>query len=237
MAGAIGATSKARTGSGTNVVINLGTTVTGSTIVADFGWSGGAFSSIVDSKGNSYSLVDSQVAVGSADAHRRYECVNATGGASHTITFTIASTGAITGLGVELQGVVTVSARDQSADRADTASPFTLAAGLTTTQADEILVAGIFGNSGSNPATNAETGIGGMTIQTLAQELDGSSFFAGCIATKIVSATGTFNPSFTQTGATGASVHLSTYKVAAAGGTIFNRNPLSSPVFQSRVLQ
>jgi len=226
----------------TQTTPGLTTQATGSTFIIAAQWSrnSGTFSSVSDSKGNTYTLIDTQLDWDGVNGGARlYYCENGTGGASHTATFTLTgSNGPLTVFFGEITGGLTSGILDQHTRREDTASPFTLAAGLTTTQADELLVAFFAGNSGSNPATHAESGLGSSTIQTASEETNGASFWTAAIATAVKSATGTFNPSWTESGGTSAAVFLATFKAAAAGGaTIYTRKPFSSPIFQSRIIQ
>lgn len=212
---------KARTSSGLTQTTPGLTTTTGNTfeIYAQWSRNSGTFSSVSDSKSNTYTIVGSQLNWdGVNGAWIRYRCENGTGGASHTATVTLTgSNGPITLFFSELSGLAASSQLDQSDRREDTASPFTLAAGLTTGQADEILVSFMAGNSGSNPATHAESGLGSSTIQTACEETNGASFWTAAIATSVKSSTGTFNPSWTESGGAASAVGLATYKAAAAG--------------------
>lgn len=213
---------KARTSSGLTQTTAGLTTTTGNTFEILVQWSrnSGTFSSVADSKGNTYTIVDTQLNwEGVNGGWIRYRCENGTGGATHTATVTLTgSNGPITLFFTEYSGLAASSQLDQHDRREDTASAFTLAAGLTTTQNDEILVLFAAGNSGSNPATHAETGLGSSTIQTACEETNGASFWTGFIATAVKSSTGAFNPSVTESGATAMAIGLATYKAAAAAG-------------------
>lgn len=183
--------------------------------------SSGTFTSVVDSKSNSYTIVGSELTVGTMKA-RLYKCVNGTGGASHTATFTV-SAGDITLFLVEATGCDTVSPVDQSDRRTDSASPYTLAAGLTTTQANELLLTFLCGDSGANPATHAETGLGSSTIAV--EETNGSANWTGAVAWSYKTSTGTFNPSWTESSNTNACVALETLKEATGGAAGSGPNP------------
>lgn len=231
MAGGIGVTSKGRSGSASSQATGaVATAASGSTIDVLIAWnSAQTFTSIADNKGNSanYVQIGTERTTAGGARVRRYRCENAAGGAGHTVTATVSALTNILVLMVEIIGVLTSGAADQIDGRTDATTPFTLAAGLTTTQADEVLVAALLGNSGSNPATHAETGLGGSTVQAGAEETNGSTFWTGCMATAIKASTGTFNPSFTETGGTEGDVSLVTYKVAAAGGSTPTKGRLS----------
>lgn len=218
MAIAVGVHASKATASGTTAVTTGVTTTSGSTIVLFAHWGSEVFSSIADSKGNTWTIIGAEL---NASSHksRAYYCANVTGGASHTFTLTLSTSGAPTIYMCEFTGAATTSPIDQSGSGNDTSSPYTTT-GLTTTQANEALITFAGGNSGSNPATHAESGLGSSTIQE--NITNGSSFWTGAIATKIVSATGTYTPSWTESGASSMHVYLVTVKEAAAAGLIVN---------------
>lgn len=216
MAIAVGATSKGRNASATSVAsAGVATQATGSTFVVGVIWATGAsFTSFVDNKSNTYTQigVDREVTAADGTHCRWYRCENGAGGAGHTATLTISAAVALSVFFLEITGAATASF-DQQNSQTDAASPFT-SASITTTQAAEMLVSYIVGNSGSNPATNAEST--GFTIQAGAEETNGASFWTGCIATRIVAATGTYNSSFTETGSTSAAVFIASFKESLA---------------------
>lgn len=196
----------------------VATQATGSTFVIGVGWGSAAFTSVADNKGNTYSIIDAEI---SASAHktRLYYCENGVGGAGHTSTLTLGSADACTIFFLEITGGLTASILDQHIGRDDTTSPYTLAVGLTTTQDDELLVAFLFGDSGSNPATHAESGLGSSTIQE--DVTNGTTFWTGCMATQVVAATAAYNPSWTESGATDSHVWLATFKASLVSANIY----------------
>lgn len=217
MAIAVGATSKGRSASTTSqATTGVTTQASGSAFVVAFIWDTGNFSSIADSKSNTYTQIGTEQVNSDSAKIRAYYVENGTGGSSHTATVNLSVASPITVLFAEITGGLTSGILDQSDIRWDTASPYTLAAGLTTTQAAELLLSFLGGNSGSNPATHAESGLGSSTIQI--EETNGASFYTAAIATSIKSSTGTFNPSWTETGSTKGGVMLATLKEAAGGG-------------------
>jgi len=225
MAIAVGATSKGHsTSSSALATTGVTTQASGSVFVAAVIFGATAtFTSIVDSKSNTYTQIGTEISNGSTGANykaRLYYVENGTGGSSHTATVNLNTAEVVTILFAEITGALTSGALDQSDGRRDTTSPFGLAAGLTTVQANELLLSFLGGVSGNNPATHAETCLGSSTIQSGAEETDGSQFWTGAIATAIKSSTGTFNPSWTESGNTTDSVvFLATFKAAASGGT------------------
>ena len=221
MAIAVGQSAKGTSGSSASLATSAVTTAaTGSTFVVFTTWdSGSTFSSISDSKSNSYTQIGTEVAFGTLRT-RLYYKENGVGGASHTATVAISAATFISVFFVEVTGGATSGILDQSGARNDAASPFTLAAGLTTTQANELLLAVCAGNSGSNPATYAESGLGSSTL--VIEETNGVSFETGTIYKANKTATGTFNPSFTQSGGTSAAVYLATFKELIGSGAIIS---------------
>lgn len=193
------------------------TTTSGSTLFAFVWWSSAPFTSITDSKSNTWTQIGAEQ-TGSAHKSRLYYAKNITGGAGHTVTLNLGSADGCSIIMIEITVADTVSPIDQSDQRDDTTSPFTLAAGLTTTQASEVLLSFLAGTSSSNPATHAESGLGSSTIQD--EVLNGSTFWTGAVATKEVTSTGTFNPSWTESGATTGHVYLVTVKTTPPGPTI-----------------
>lgn len=214
---AAGVSAKGRTGSGSAAVTaSVTTSVAGSIFVCACYWGGSqTFVSLGDTKGNVYTQIGTEQTSGT-DKSRLYYIENGVGGAGHVATLTVSGTTGVTLLMQEITGGLTSGSLDQNGARTDAASPFTLAAGLTTVQADELLITALFGDSGSNPGTHAETGLGLSTIQ--AEETDGTTFWTGAEATAVKSATGTFNPSWTESGATAGMVFLATFKAAIAAG-------------------
>ena len=222
---AVGATSKGHSNSSSSLATTGVTTqASGSIFVVAVIWGATAtFTSITDSKSNTYTQIGTEISNGSTGANYRarlYYKENGTGGSSHTATINLSTAEVVTILFAEITGALTSSALDQSDGRRDTSSPFTLAAGLSTAQADELLLSFLGGVSGSNPATHAESGLGSSTVQSGAEETDGSQFWTGAIATAVKSSTGTFNPSWTESGnTTDSAVFLATFKASAAGGS------------------
>lgn len=217
---AIGVHTGVATGGATTLTTGSLTTTSGSLVLVGASWdSTPTFTSITDSKSNSWSIVGSEL---NASSHksRVYVAHNITGGSSHTFTLTVSASAVATLFVCEFTGADTASAVDQQGRRNDTSSPFTLAAGLTTTQANEALWSMVVGNSSSPTATHAESGLGSSTIQD--EITNGSLYWTGAQATSIKSATGTFNPSWTENGATNAHVWLVTIKEAAAAAGVFN---------------
>lgn len=214
MAIAVGATSKGRTASAATIATaGVTTQVSGSTFVMGMVWSTAAtFSTLVDSKGNTYTQVGTELTSAAVPHARFYYCENGIGGASHTGTITISGAATIDIFFLEITGAA-VASFDLGNRQSDGASPYT-SPGILTTQAAEMLVSFLAADSGSNPATHAEST--GFIIQSGAEETNGASFWTGCLATRIVAATGTYNSSFTESGATASAVYIAAFKEGAS---------------------
>lgn len=225
---AIGSTSKGRTAAGTSQATGAVAITTGSTITIGAVWNAGAtFSSLSDNAGNSYTIIGSEITGATGNSRTRfYRCENCIGNAALVATITVSSSVAITIFLAEDLAAATASALDQSGGVNDTASPYTLTAGLTIAQS-EMLVTMALGDSGSNPATHAESGLGSSTIQTLAEETNGASFWTGSTAT-VLKGAGTYNPSWTETGASQVVVYMATLR-QRAGGYARKRNNICGP--------
>jgi len=207
MALAVGQTSKGSTTGGTTATTSAVTTATsGSTFEVAVIYDGTSFTSIADSKSNTYTQVGTETTINGSNAKcRRYKCEGGAGGASHTVTVTAAS-GIIVVLFMEVTGSTVVSEGTPSQAQ-DNASPFT-SPSITTGVADTLLTSVIFGDSGSNPASTSDST--GFTVQV--SELDGSTLWVAALATRAVTSTGTYNSSFTQTGTTNSVVGILAWK-------------------------
>jgi hypothetical protein len=217
---AVGVTSKGRSGTtASQATTGVTTQASGSTFIVAAIWDTTTFSSISDSKGNTYTQIGTEGNWGLAPGRARlYYCQNGIGGASHTATVALSGSTSLLVMFLEIIGGALTGILDQSGQARDTATPFTLTAGLTTTQPNELLVSFLGGTSGSNPATHAESGLGSSTVQAAAEETNGASFYTGALATAVKSAIGTYNPSWTEAGnTTDAQVFLATFRELTAG--------------------
>lgn len=232
MALGVGASQQGTTASSLSQATTAVTTAAaGSLIVAGeiYSRNTSTFSTLADSKSNTYALIGSQQNFETVNgAARLHYKENAIGGASHTATFTQTGTaGPIAAFMAEFTGVATLGALDTNAQTNDVASPFT--ASVTPSAGRRILVALFAGNSGSNPATHAESS--GFTILTNCNSTNGATTWTGCIAYRIVTADGSaaFTASFTETGGTDTAVILAAFKEAATAASIPKLSPGRSP--------
>jgi hypothetical protein len=237
---AVGQKSKGTTAGATTVsTTGVNTSASGSVLVALVGVGNAAtFTSIADTingaaSGNTWNQIGAEVAVNAFGYARAYYVQNANGGTNHVVTVTVSASVSMSLLLVELTGVQTSSVLDGSSFVLDSSSPFT-SGGVSTTYDVDALVGGLIGGSGSNPATHAISGAApssGWTIQTAAEELDGTQFWAGALATVDVSSTGTYNSGFTESGASEAVVLLAAFKLAA--GPMINTQPSDAAAYNN----
>lgn len=204
------ATSKTTTSG--NVTTTAVTTTSGSTVVVLFMEDGGSFTSVTDNKGNTYTRIGSSQSLSSypSGTGHVFYCSNIVGGSGHTFTGTATGGGWNAILVTEVLGADAASF-DVTAQRLDTSSPFTVTS-PTTSQADEMLVAlvGIAGTGGNANASEST----GFTV--VASQPD-YSYMQGAVATRVVSSTGAYTPSFTITNTSDTMLWIATFK--AAGST------------------
>lgn len=204
-------------GSATTVTSgSITTTASGSTFVVLI-QADATLNTPTDSKGNTYTAVTAQV-TNSGINSRMYYCQNGTGGSGHTFTFTTGFSANLSIYALEITGGLTSGILDQQNSTSDSASPYTTTTG-TTTQAAELAVAGLSGNSATTPATHAES-----TGYTIAAEVTtGGPDWPGCIAWKVLAATGAQTPSFTEASSSTGGVHCATFKEAGATDTLMGQ--------------
>lgn len=186
------------------------------------------FTSIADSKSNSYTQIGSTYYNGN-NASRLYYCAGGTGGSSHTATVTYANAGFGTGIiFLELIGCATTNPIDQYAIVFDNATPFSSGATSTTTQAAEMLVGFFRGDSESNGATNAvdasSAPTSGWTVRAQLTEFGSPNReLAIFSATTTVSSTGAYSFAATQTGSGEGHAAIVTVKEGSSGASIAPR--------------
>lgn len=215
MALAVGQTSKGRSASSISQATGGVTTqASGSTFWVIGIWDTTNFSSIVDSKGNTYTIENTEVPWGIGSAKMRaYHCENGAGGASHTATITLSGAGPILVLFLEITGAA-VASFDTANRLTDNASPF-VSSSLSNAQAASMYVSAIGDDSGSNPATLA---CASFNVQAGASETNGVSFYVGGIATQIVASIAARTASWTSTGANNSAVWEAIFKELIGGG-------------------
>ena len=219
---AIGQSAKGSSGSTSSLATgSVNTQATGSTfIVGVHNTDAGALTGLSDNKGNTYTPLGDEI--GADPASRLYICEDGTGGSGHIVTATFSPAQAAVVLFLE---ITSADPLDQNAAaKIDSASPFT-SNSITPTAATATLISYIAGDSGSNPATMAEST--GFTIAQ--QETNASSFWAGALAYREVSAIAAYSSSWTQSGAGECRVWIFNLAGAAAGVVV--------PVFMNQYRQ
>lgn len=197
-------------GGGTNVLTTTTsptTTVSGSTflvVVTD----ASSAPTVTDSKGNTYTQVFRQG--NAANNVALYYCADGVGGANHTATVTYSAAASPGVCFVELTGVATVNPLDVSTSTNDNNSPYTTTTPLTH-QDVEIVVSVIGTDSTNNPVAYAIDN--GFDILEVAD--NGSAYWTGAIAAKVVYTEGTYTANWTAPGATKSVVGTAAFKAAA----------------------
>lgn len=139
-------------------------------------------------------------------------------GGSTTYTFTI-TTSVWTIWGVEVSGLATTAAFDQSASTVQAAAT-THSSGTTptTTQASELCIAA-FNGDGTGSSRTFSSWTNGFTTPTNGDQLTLTTGIVGIIGTNIVAATGTYETTLTTTALYTATGAIATYKGASAACT------------------
>lgn len=227
MAIAVGQSQKGGTGGATSASTTaVATTATGSIITGAMVFQGtAAATAFNDNKSNTYTIINAEQTVDTSNAAkiRAYYKENAAGGAGHTTTSHTTTSQPQTVAMIEITGAETSSALATSNGGTDTTSPFGNAVSITPAAGNYLLVAYFGGNSGSNPATHAESQ--GFTIVSNTNETNGATLWTICIAVKSVVANGStaYTAQFTETGASQGGIILAAFKeLAAAGGIVIN---------------
>lgn len=165
-----------------------------------------------DSKSNTYTQLGTTQSSG-GDALSIWKKENGAGGASHTVTIAWATAADPAVFFGEVSGVLAASIDTGSrVQGSDASSPYTVTSG-TLAQADELVVCFVSTDSFTNPAVFAESS--GFTI---AGKEESNSFWVQAVGTKSVLATTALTPSWTNTGAGNANLHIVGFKSSAASG-------------------
>jgi hypothetical protein len=198
------------------------TQASGSTFVVAVSFDNGAsISTVTDSKSNAYTQIGTtQANAGSAHKKALYRCENGTGGASHTATVAFTGGSAFgTVYLIEITGAAAASF-DQTAQGADTSSPYTLTLPVLS-QADEVIIT-LHGSGQGGTVTYLSSN---TTI--FSTETDGLSYWTSAVSKVVVSSTSAFTPSFTG-GDTATAQIAGTFKAAGGGSSgVLRRRALS----------
>lgn len=189
------------------------TTTTGNLFVVSTSYCCAAFTSITDSKSNSYAtnaIADTND--GDGGTIRQDYKESGTGGATHNWTLTGAS-GAFFGTisVMEVSGAAS-SPLDLVASQSDAGTAVTSGSTATTSQADELLI-GVGGTINLATFTN-DGGAGWTERHNIATDVNTEGIITG---SQVVSATGTYAYTFTSSSADDHSAGISTWKAGAAG--------------------
>lgn len=197
-------------------------TTTGSTfiawIVSGTAYGAGTFS---DSKSNSYTQEVTDLAIQTTYRYLNvWVCQNGTGSASHTFTAALGggASNYISGGFVEITGAASASLDKITQMAANGTGPSSPVAGasVSTTSANELIFA-IYGSSyGPETFTGAGTS---WTIPAGASVTDSGNSQQMVWAYRVVSSTGSYNPSWSMTGTLGYNYSGVTMSFIAAGGS------------------
>lgn len=173
-------------------------TRSGSALVAMVGFSRfvGAFSSITDSLGNTWTQIGTEQQQGTDGTARFYRAENITGSNQgptlHTVTFTGSVANMFLSLLVlEIRGVTTTPL-DQSSGNVDVATPFT-APIINTTSNNEMLVSGILSSNLSGSTTFTP----GNSYEFVIANVNAAVSWTMALAVRYVQTTGAYQPSWT----------------------------------------
>lgn len=194
---------------------NLTTGAAGSTFWA--GLEGGtSFSSLADSKSNTYALIGTEATVFGSVKVRRMKAVNGAGGASHNWTYTMSASNFCSIWVIEITSADTTESLDQQNSNLDTASPWD-SPSVTTTVANELLIAfGVDDSSGAG--TWSVTAGNSFTLLDSQANTTGGT---GATAYRIVAATGAYTGRLTAGTqppvGTNMQISIDTFKDAGGG--------------------
>lgn len=208
MAIALVQTASGNTSSATSVAaVWSNNTVTGNLIIVTVITSNIAVSSIADSQTNTYTKIDETT--GSASlTNSVWYAKNITGGTLPTITATLAGSTQAAIIVREYSGADTTAPFDKKAVATGVAGTVDSTSTATTTQANELVIGAIASSAGTPVAGS---GYGNMTTKVALTIIAG-------MEDKLVSATGTYNATFTGPSSIWVAT-VATFKEAAATTT------------------
>lgn len=217
---------KARVSGGTSATTGGVTTTSGNgVVVIPTVYTGSAFSSVSDSKSNSWSTAVGPVSYNSAGtgSTRIMYNTNITGGASHTFSVNLGSSDyAVIGV-IEFSGQEVGGSHDQTGSNT-TNTDATVESGTTgtTTQADEIIFASMSSSTGA--VTTISDPSGSFTAGQ--EEEDALNYVLAATAWRIVAATGTYNTTWTIVASRNTCGCIATFKAAAGASATSLLSPL-----------
>lgn len=201
------------TASATSCTTNTFNTTSGSVLVV-----GGVsdwdkpITSFTDNKGNGNATLLATTLSHNNASSRMGFWQNIIGGSGHTVTANVGSSSDLLVFAVEVTGAATSNADDGVTRQASNADPYTSGT-IATTVANVILI-GLIGTD----EFSAVTFTANNSFTKILEELAGTNF-TGCIAYRIVSATGSYESSFSMTGASGNSkgIWVAAFEEGTAG--------------------
>lgn len=198
----------------TTLLISGRTTTPGSVIVLGFQWDQAiAFSTIADSKSNTWTQISSELDAGAGVYKARmYYAEGGSRGSSHDFTLTLGA-GAVKSMWMaEILGQAN-PAFDQATRIHDAATPFN-SGNVTTTALNELILG--FGNgTGAGNPDNLTWANGEIALDPI---VDGTTVWTGAFAYRIVSAINTYSEQFTASSSTTAGAWIATFKEAVISG-------------------
>lgn len=201
-------TMKSQSGSGSVTTNALTTQASGSIFVVIAAGQAGISNTVTDSKSNSYGLPILDLENGAGQGVKLWYKENGVGGASHTATNAGIGDGTLYFL--ELTGMLTSGALDQSDSNLDSTNVFTTDT-ITTTQAVETIIA-VASGIGDYTAGN------GFTI--IQEETDGGLYWPSAVAVRDVTSINSYSATFTDAGANPTALIIVSFKAASSGGTV-----------------
>lgn len=211
---AVGLSAQNNGSAGTTVVATIiGTVAAGSTLVAFHARdNGSAFTSMATSMSapGAWTQIGTELADATAgNATRGYYLENVGGGTNPTVTLTKGSGAFATLLVVELTGMELSSVLDQQNRVLDTATAFD-SPSVTTLFANEVAV----GFSAADDVS-ANVYAAGNSFSIQQQFSNGAVNWTCALATRVLTSTGSYNTTFTRTGATRVHSWIATFRETA----------------------
>ncbi len=184
-----------------------------------------------DSKGNTFTQVGT-TQTAAARGLSVWICENATVGAGHTIQVDWTSGSADPTVIFEAVGGTAGTALDSGSLVQGSGSPNYTLTSNALAQANSVVFSFVAGESGSNPATYANTT--GFTIDQ--SETNGNLYWTGAAGHLEVAATTAVQSIWTQSGASG-TAPMFIFALAAEAGPLINTEPSDATVYQGETAQ
>jgi hypothetical protein len=192
------------------VTTSPGTTFAGDTLVVATSFESASGLSVSDSKANSWTAIGEPLINADGGRIQLWRCENVPNfGANHTVTVGSDSFNGVVWL-IRLSCSNGHPTLDVATEGTDSSTPFSVATGVTAI-ANELVLALVANNGGSNPTTYASSN---ATI--LGQESNWASYWTAAVATMTAPTTSGAAPSFTMTnGGSTAAIKVAAFKSSA----------------------